>query len=271
MKFDSNLAWQQASGAISANREVVLALAGVFFMLPSLGLALIYPAPEPAPGTSGEETMAMLSNYFEAILPFLLPMVLFQAVGTLGLLTLLTDRKRPTVGEAIGQGVRAVPAYVLAQLIVGFGSAVVAGVFFMIGAAMGVVAITMIGVAAAVLLAIYVLIRTSLVGPVIMVEQERNAFAALSRSWRLTRGNAARIGVFYLLVGIAFLVVMTMVMLVVGIPFALFASAEVAKLADVVVSSGLNAVMALYFVAIVAAAHRQLAGSTPAADSDVFS
>jgi len=45
MKFDGNLVWQQASAAVSANREVVLALAGVFFMLPALGLALISPPP----------------------------------------------------------------------------------------------------------------------------------------------------------------------------------------------------------------------------------
>ncbi|MFD2135472.1 hypothetical protein ACFSLT_10020 [Novosphingobium resinovorum] len=36
MKFDSSRAWSQASQAVSANREVVLALAGVFFLLPQL-------------------------------------------------------------------------------------------------------------------------------------------------------------------------------------------------------------------------------------------
>jgi len=271
MKFDSNLAWQQASTAVSANREVVLALAGVFFMLPALGLALIFPAPEPAPGASGEEVMALLSDYFETILPVVVPMVLFQAVGTLGLLTLLTDRKRPTVGEAIGQGLRAVPAYLLAQLIFSIGFGVTGGLLALIGAASGIAAIAAAGMTVAFVLAIYVWIRTSLVGPVIVVEGERNAITALLRSWRLTRNNAGRIGLFYLLVGIAFLVASMVISLVVGILLALLGGAEISKLGEVVVSSGVSAVMTLYFVAIIAATHRQLAGSAPATDSDFFS
>ena len=50
MTFDSNRAWKEASGAISANRDVVLALAGVFFLLPGLVSALLLPAPAPVDG-----------------------------------------------------------------------------------------------------------------------------------------------------------------------------------------------------------------------------
>jgi len=271
MKFDSNLAWKQASAAIAANREVLLALAGVFFMLPGLVLALLAPPPEPLPNAGREAVMAMMTKYYTSILPFLLPMVLLQATGTLALLTLLTDRRRPTVAQAIGLGVRGILPYVLAQLVIGVGIGVVGGFLIAVGAATGAAALLAIGVTVVILVAIFIAIRTSLVGPVIMVEGERNPIAALKRSWVLTSGNTARIGLFYLLVGIAFMFVIMVVSLVVGILLTLFGSAEVSKTVEAVISSGLEAVMALYFVGIIAAVHRQLAGPTPGEVSDTFS
>lgn len=270
MKFDGNLAWQQASAAVAANRDVVLALAGVFFMLPALCLNLLVPPPQRPAGAGSEAVMAVMNDYYMTILPYVLPMALFQAAGTLALLTLLTDRTRPTVAQAISLGVRGILPYVLTQLIIGLGVGVAGGFVVGIGAATGVAAIMAIGIAAITVLFIYVLIRTSLVGPVIVVEGERNPVAALKRSWRLSHGNTVRIGLFYLLVGIAFLFVIMVITLVTGILFTLFGSAEVSRTAEAVISSGLNAVMALYFVGIIAAVHRQLAGSIPGDVSQTF-
>jgi hypothetical protein len=263
MKFDSNLAWKQASAAVAANRDVVLALAGVFFLLPTLGLTLLFPPPEPPIGAGNEAIMEMLSDYYMTIMPFVLPMVLFQAAGTLALLTLLTDRTRPTVGQAIRLGVTGVLPYVLAQLIIALGFGFAGGFVLAIGAATGAAAITVIGVMAVIVLAVYIAIRTSLVGPVIVVEGVRSPIAALKRSWRLTEGNALRIGLFYALVGIAFMIVTIVISVVAGILFTLFGSAEVSKMAEAVISSGINAVMVLYFVAIIAAVHRQFVGPAP--------
>ncbi len=260
MKFDSNLAWKHASAAIAANREVVFALAGVFFLLPGLAMALLFPAPEPVADMDSKAALAAMSGYYASILPFLLPMVLFQAAGTLALLTLLTDRTRPTVGEAIRMGVKGILPYVGAQLILGIGVGLIGGVILMIGAATGLAVLTGIGVAVVAALVIYAAIKTSLVAPVVAVEGERNPIAALKRSWVLTRGNSVRIGVFYLLVLAVFLVVIMVVTAVVGIIAAIIGGPDAGEMAGVVVSAALNAVMALYFVAIIAATHRQLAG-----------
>ena len=40
MKFDSNQAWKQAASQVSANRDVLIALAGVFLLLPVLAFSL---------------------------------------------------------------------------------------------------------------------------------------------------------------------------------------------------------------------------------------
>jgi len=212
----------------------------------------------------------MMKDYYIAILPYAVPMALFQATGTLALLTLLTDRSRPTVGQAIGLGLRGIVPYVLSQLLLGIGIGAIGGSFLMIGKVTGAAAITAVGVVVSVGLAIYAAIRTSLAGPVIVVEGERNPMNVLMRSWFLTRGNTARIGVFYLLVGIAFMFVIMVITLVSGILFSLFGSAEVMKIAQAVISSALEAVLALYFVGIIAAAHRQLAGNPPGSHTDTF-
>lgn len=270
MKFDSNLCWKQASSAVAANREVLLALAGVFYMLPSLVLALFFPQPEPPAGAGEKELMAIASGYYLNILPIMIPMVLFQAAGTLALLTMLTDRTRPTVGEAIRLGLQGIIPYFAAQLLLGAGIGIIGGLVLAIAAATGVAAIGVLGGGIVLAIVIYAIVRTSLVGPVIAVENERNPIKALKRSWALTERNAARIGLFYLLVGVAFLVVIMVISLIVGIPLQLLANEHVIRVVGGVISSALNAAIALYFVAIIAAVHRQLAGPSAEAVSVPF-
>jgi hypothetical protein len=125
-KFDSNRAWKQASSQVSANRDVLIALSGVFFLLPVLAFSLFLPQPKPQPGMAADEMMALARGYYLSALPFLLPMVLLQATGTLAMLTLFTDRLRPTVGESIKRGLFAILPYVVAQLILGIGIGVAA-------------------------------------------------------------------------------------------------------------------------------------------------
>lgn len=266
MRLDTNLAWQQASAAIAANREVLLALAGVFFLLPSLAFALFLPQPEPVPGQTPEQMMAGQQAIMLSALPYMIPIGILQALGTLAMLTLFTDRTRPTVGEAIRQGAAGLLPYFGAQILLGFGFGVVGGLLLAIAAATGAKALVAVAVIAVIAGLIYLALRSALVSPVIAVEGERNPVAALRRSWALTNGNAGRILLFLALVGIAFLVVMMVLMGIVGVVLALVAGAGAAKIAGTVVSSALGAVMTVYFVAILAAVHRQLAGpSNPAA------
>ena len=258
MKFDGNKAWQQASAAVSANREVVLALSGVFFLLPVLCLFLLLPPPQIDPNAGSEAVEAIMREYQASVLPFLLPVLLFQALGILAVLTLLTDPARPTVGRAIALGMRCLLAYVLCQVLVNLPVNVATLLFASAGAAAGVGALATAGALA---LAIYVTIRTSLAGPVIVVEGERNPIAALVRSWRLTAGNIGKIGVFYLLVAVAFLFVGLVMILVAGIVLSLAGSGQFATAVLAVIVSGLFACAVLFFTAIAAAVHRQLASA----------
>jgi hypothetical protein len=69
MMFDSNLAWQRASATIRANREVFMALAGAFFLLPTLALTLLFPQPAPPPGASEAALMQFAMDYYTETMP----------------------------------------------------------------------------------------------------------------------------------------------------------------------------------------------------------
>lgn len=260
MTFDSNRAWNEASRAVSANKEVVLAIAGVFFLLPQLIFTIFFPAPEMGTGLSEQQVMDAVSAYYASILPVMIPVALCQGLGTLSLLCLLDTDRRPTVGEAIGGGLRGLVPYLLAQILMGFalmaiglGAAVLFGA---IGGTVGAVAGLLIGL----ILVIPVGVRLSLVGPVIAVGKQRNPLLALAASWRLTHGNTARIFGFYALL---FLAMMALLILanVVTLPIALVAPKNIATLVGAGIEAVLGAIMALYFVAVIGQVHRQLSGT----------
>jgi hypothetical protein len=270
MKFDSNRAWKEASAAITANRDVLLALAGVFFLLPSLAFALLMPTAQAQPGATPEQAMAAMSAYYSSAAPFLIPMTILQAAGTLGLLSLFTDKRRPTVGEAIKLGFVGLLPYIGAQLLLGIAAGLLFGILGGIAAASGVKALVVIVIVAVAIGVAYAMVKTSLAAPVIMVEGARNPIAALRRSWRLTKGNSVRLGLFYLLLAVVSGIVITIVMAVVGVVATLLAGGEPARVIAAILSSALGSVMTLYFVAVIAAAHRQLAGPSPERVSETF-
>lgn len=270
MKFDSNRAWKEASAAISGNREVLLALAGVFFVLPSLAFALLVPAPQAQPAATAEQSVALMQAHYAATMPYLLPMMIVQATGTLALLALFTDRRRPTVAEAIKLGALGLLPYVAAQLLLGVAVGLGFGLLGALAALTGIKALVAIVAVLAIVGIVYAMIKTSLTAPVIMVDRTRNPVAALRRSWSLTSGNSLRIGLFYLLLFIVFFIVVTLVMAVTGLVSTLLAGGEAAKVISAVVSSVMGAVMTLYFVAVIAAVHRQLAGPSAERVSATF-
>lgn len=260
MKLDSNRAWKEATAIISANRDVLWAMAGVFFLLPSLALNLLMPQPEPAPGLTPEQTINMAMEFYGKSAPYLIIMAVLSMVGTLAILTLCTDRTRPTVGQAIGQGFSGTLSYIGAQLLMGLGVGLVGGLLVGLSALTGSAVAAALAIGVVAVAVIYLSLRLMLVAPVIAVEGRRNPIEILKRSWALTQGNAGRIIMFLLLLVVAFLVVMSVVMLVVGLIVAFVLSPETAKIVTVVISAAFGASFTLYMIAVLAAIHRQMAG-----------
>jgi len=259
MRFDSNLAWRTAHSAILANRDVLLALAGVFFLLPRLAFSLLMPEPPAVQGQSMQAVQAVEAYYGQAM-PYIIPMILFQAAGILGILTLFTDRSRPTVGQALTLGAKGVFPYVLAQILLAMAIAMLGGGLIGVAGLMKQPVLAAGGVIVVFMVAIGAYVRLSLVAPVVAVERVYNPVRALMRSWAITRGNGWRIFAFAMLVGVVMLVVMVAAISISGSLGALAGGEEGRRIASAVVTSVLAAMATLYIAGLLAAIHRQLAG-----------
>ncbi len=260
MKLDSNRAWKEASRNVSRNREAIVAVGGVFFLLPQLALALFFPQPEPAVGMSEAQIMELVQAYYLATLPALLPMVFCQALGTVTLLTLLSHVARPTVGEALRHSLSGVLTYLGAQIVLGLAIGFGGGLVLSLLALGGGRALLVAGLLLVLVAVVAIVLRVSLSAAVVAIEGERNPMRALRRSWALTAGNGWRLFGFCALVFVAFLVIQMVVGIVVGIPLAMLGSSYAVQLGTALVSSLMNALMAVYLVAIVGAVHHQFAG-----------
>ena len=270
MKLDSSLAWKQANAAISANREVLLALAGVFFLLPRLAFQLLAPTPPTATAGASDAWLVAMQAYYLQVAPYLVPMRVIEAIGTLAMLALFTDRTRPTVGEAIMQGLQCVLPYLAAQLLFALTISVGGGVAIGLAAASGNKPLATLAFILAVLGAIYSFLRVILVAPVIAVERIRQPVAALKRAWGLSHGNVGRMLLFLALLMIVLLVVVSAVVGISGSAVALLAGAQPARITVAILASALSAGFAVYLAAALAAIHRQLAGASVEAISANF-
>lgn len=275
MKFDMSAAWSEVTRLLSANRDVLLIVAGVFFFLPQVAFSLVFAnqiaaleasqAANPDPSAIGQ---AMMGFYGE-IWWMILLIALVQGVGMLGLFALLTDRSRPTVGEALKIGLKLLLPYLGAQILLSclFGLMILFPIA--VGASAGVGPGVLVGLIALVAF-VYLFTKFLLVSPVIGIERVTNPLAALGRSWRLTKGNSLRLFLFFFLLLVALVVVGSVVSMVFGLVFALM-GAEVALVGQGIVSGLVNAAFYVVFLAALAAAHRQLAGPVPETVGETFS
>ncbi|MFN3864356.1 MAG: glycerophosphoryl diester phosphodiesterase membrane domain-containing protein [Erythrobacter sp.] len=279
-KLDMGKAWTQATAMMGANKDTISALAGLFFFLPSFGAGLFLPEtsatiPAGGPRQSSDPQVAMqqaldqLSALYADAWPVLLAVSIAGFIGSMSLLALLSDRGHPTVGEALGQGIRSIPSYIAAQFLSALAAGVALGVPFGVVAAFAppsVVAVVALLLIAAIA---YAAIKFSLIAPVIAIDGERNPIAAIARSWRLTRGNSLRIFAFLVLL---FVVIVIIGALVQGILSLILAAVggEVARIGIAAVSALVNALITVIFLVVLAAIHRQLAGATPGRLAETF-
>lgn len=268
MTFDSNRAWQDATAAVRANREVLLALAGVFFLLPTMLSTMFLSGLQTRVLENMNKTEALnqlLKDNMGAIVGFGFGGLLVQMVGFIAVMALLGDRRRPTVGQAIARGLRGLPTLIVIGILVFLGTTtagtVLANLLVLVaGAAAG----GLVAVAALLALFGYVVVKLSLVLPVVVNERTFNPVGAAVRSWRLTRGSALRLFGFYVMMAICYLVIaMVASFIVLGPVLLLLGQGEGSLLAIGLISGLIAGAASVILTAVLAQAHRQLAGPTP--------
>ena len=270
-KLDMGKAWTQATGLIGSNRDTIGAIAGLFFFLPAFALALFAPElvnPQPAAPAGADPQVAMqaaldqMSKAYTDNWALFLALTVAQFVGSLSLLALLTDRGRPTVGEAMGIGIRSIPTYLAAQILSALAVGLAVGIPLGIVAAAGSpIAVALVGFAL-VLVGVYLFVKFSLIAPVIAIDGVRNPITALRQSWRLTKGNSFRIVAFMLLLFFTIGIIAALVSGIFGLIFSALGS-QIADIGTGLVSAVVNTFIGVIFLVVIAAVHRQLSGQSP--------
>ncbi|MDP9055843.1 MAG: glycerophosphoryl diester phosphodiesterase membrane domain-containing protein [Pseudomonadota bacterium] len=283
MKFDGNRAWNDAIRAVSANREVLLVMAGVFFFLPGLIAAVFLAGYQADMAASMSAVMAAPKNpvalqqmihAYGQVAPFFIVLLLLQLVGYMAMLALLTDDRRPTVGEAMAIGARSMPALIGAILIFVLG-------YFLVSLPMGLVLVLCvaalgpqlggtIGITIDMAVLIVIFIRLSLTLPVIVIDRLHRPFVALQRSWQITRGHTLRLIAFYVMLGIAYIVLSIAFNAMLNLLLAAVGTGTGFDLISGTISGVFGAAASIVFTAILAAVHRQLSGPWRGAISENF-
>ncbi|MEO7248328.1 MAG: hypothetical protein ABIW31_07700, partial [Novosphingobium sp.] len=115
--------------------------------------------------------------------------------------------------------------------------------------------------------------------PVIVIDKVTNPVTAITRAWRLTRGNAGSLFLFYFLLLLAYVVMAAVIQLALGAVLGISmmgaggtasGMSGVALIAMGLVSGILGMAVAVLLNAILAAVHHQLAGPSADAYSDTF-
>jgi len=265
MTFDMSKAWQNATAMIKANRDVLTVIAGIFFFLPALVTGFAIPPVDPAvlddPAALQAAFWASYSDWFwlSAL------SMLMQVTGILAMLVLLRDRRRPTVAQALRAGLKALLPAIGTGLVMAFGivlvSVAVGTVIALLAASLGVGGSSIVSLVSTIVGAffLYAGIRLSLWTPVIAVDGVRNPITVLRRSWRMTRGNALRLAVFFaLLVVVYFVVFIILGMLTSALTLVLGEGAGL--IIGVLVGGLVGALATMIFTSVTAAIHRQLSG-----------
>lgn len=269
-KLDSLAAWNTATRLVSANREMLLAIAGVFFMLPGIVLSLMVTEPELQPDATPEQMWPVLQQFYIAALPWLIPSVLLSMSGTLALQLVMGDPARPTVATAIRRGFALMPSFLAAQLLYGMALGLGLTVMSGLAALSGNPAVVGAVILAAVPAVLYFSIRLLLIPAVLAAENVRGPVRLLRRSWALTRGQTGRLAVFVLLAALVFTLISGLIAGLIAVILTFVAGESVQLVLNAAVSSGFSAVGLLYFAAIQVAVHRQFAGPTPSETAATF-
>lgn len=257
MKFDGNLVWKQASAAMATNRELVLALAGVFFFLPSFALIMLFKQPQVPPGGTPEQMLAVLRPFLATMLPWVIVGSVVQVLGQLTLLELFGRGGHATVGEALRKGLGVLLSYVAVQMLTGF----LMTMMLFLAMGLGSIVSPILGLALGVYLVCQVYGRFVVAGAVIVLERRKNPIAALIRAVALSRGNGFRIGNFLMLLVVAFFLTFVVLTIIIGIIAALtMGEGRASEILTGFFSSAVTAFAVAYFAAITVAIYRQLVG-----------
>ncbi|MEO0464652.1 MAG: hypothetical protein AAF127_16115 [Pseudomonadota bacterium] len=273
-KLDLNAVWARGISLLRENWQLFAIIAGVFVLLPNAFLQFALPSDaeldeplntliDPAKSEAVREAAA------QALGTLLAPFITFAGLVTVithvgyACLVAMMGKRRPTVGEALLQAMKAILPLVLAMVLY-FASVyllivVVQLALVSIGAAAG----AFIGAIVCVLAIVFATARLSLTLPAIVLEGEMNPVKALMRSWRLTAASPGNVFGFWMLLCVAWFVSIVVLSLIGLAVMSIPGLGSAATLIEGLMGGAFSMIWGTLYCAMGVAMHRELSGPDP--------
>jgi hypothetical protein len=241
MRISYSRIWEDTVRLIRAHASLAIALAGVFLFLPGLLMGHFAPMLEV---TDPNLLVSAFTDYFRENFHWVLLSIILSAAGTLSILMLVFRGGATSVGAAIAAAFGLLLPYVIAVVLTGIPVAIGFMLFILPG--------------------LYLMARFLPIGPVIVADGERNPIDAIRRTWALTRGHGWAILGLFLLVGVAGLVLMTVVGGIIGLVLHIALPEGLAKFMVLIVSTTTSTALQVVLIFLYAAIYRALTGAKSA-------
>lgn len=244
MKLSYSRAWDDVTALFRAHADLLIAIAGVFLLLPAVAAGFLIPEPvfttTDIPGRTRE-----LLEHVRAHAPMTFLLSIPTALGQIAILTLLLDPSRPTVAQALKLGATLLISFILLN-----------NILINLSVAAGLVLLLLPG--------LYLLGRLAPASAAMVAERQFNPLVAYARGWQVSRGNGWRIFGLIAIVMIVAWVLDLAITSVIGAIAALAFSDEVARVINILVGGVSAALVGIVVLLLTAAIYRALAERAPA-------
>lgn len=269
MKLNLNAVWSRAVELVRDNFSLLVVIAGVFLLLPTITTYLLIPdvATLLDPAADPEVLAAQISEFVGPLIGVGFLAMIFQFAGY-GAMVSLMGEGRPTVGQAIGNGFKMVPSLfvimILFLIMYLVGALVIMVPISLLAALANAPALSFLAVILIFVFVLYLMTRLSLSMPALALEGSLNPFTAIGRSFKLTSSNQWRILLFWLVLGVLYFIIALLFTGIFGVIAALFSTGMVASLILGLVNGAMGMIVGMLLCAIAVAMYGQLSG--PGAD-----
>ncbi len=241
MRLSLGSALADAATLWRSERDLVIPIAGVFYLLPILALAMLASGLVLPDQATQEQIRDVVSNFYRANLVWLLAISVALEFGTLALLNLFLQR-----GLTIRETLQASALRLLPFVLLGFAN----GALMQLGFTLFIVP------------GLYVFGRTWMMGAAYAAEPERGLFGAVERGFRLSASNGWRLALLgmglVVIAGAAALVLLILSQMLV----ALTGGAQWAQALFLIPVAAAASAAYAAFTLVRIAAYRRLAGSS---------
>lgn len=224
-----------------SERDLVVRIAGVFYLLPILALAMLASGMTLPEQATPEQVSKAVSDFYRANLVLLLLISVALEFGTLALLKLFLHGENTVRGVLQAAAVRLLP-------------------FVLLGFANG--AVMQLGFTLFVVPGIYIFGRTWMMGAAYAAEPGRGLFGAIERGFRLSGGNGWRIALLGFGVAIVIGAGAFALLIVAQMLIAAAGGAQWAQAVFLVPVAAAGSAAYAAFTLVRIAAYRRLAGSS---------